>query len=235
MVNDYSSTIAIVYARYNSSRLPGKVLYQIGGSTIIGHCIKKLQQLNGLRIVVATSSEATDDPISEWAQEKSIDVERGDLFNVAMRTVKCLEARECDTFFRINADSPFLQTELLQQAFRSFYEHKDVDLVSNIVNRTYPYGIAVELVNAGSFLRSVKNFDNAETEHITTHFYKRIQDYRVISLTNQEDLSQERFVIDTGEDWADMQQLYSFDRNIFEYNISDLVLIKRKIRELRNI
>src|SRR5690606_34983304 len=87
---------AIVFARYNSSRLPGKVLYKLGSKTILGYCIDKLKNIPNIGIVVATSREESDSPIIDWCITNNVDFFRGDLKNVASRTYNCLLQKPCD-------------------------------------------------------------------------------------------------------------------------------------------
>lgn len=223
--------LAIVYARYNSNRLPGKVLFEIGGDTILGRCVRKLKEVDGLRIVIATSNVQSDDPIVDWAAKSSVDVFRGDLDNVALRTKQCLQEFDCEAFFRVNADSPFLQPSLVNIAKSRYQGNPSSDIVSNILERTYPYGIAVELVKTSTFLKFVGQFNAQESEHITSFFYKYADQFKIESLKLGEDLSKYRFVLDTPEDWSDLQRLYDFDKRIFDYNIADLIRTKGKLHE----
>jgi spore coat polysaccharide biosynthesis protein SpsF len=171
---------------------------------------------------VATSDQPTDDPIAAWCAAQGVTVFRGDLDNVAARTQACLKRFPCDAFFRINADSPFLQADLLSQAIEVFERHQP-DMVTNVLERSYPYGIAVELVKSETFLKHAPEFKGDENEHITSHFYRRREQFKIENIRNNEDLSSKRFVLDTREDWENLQRLYLRDQNIFNYNLSQLI------------
>ena len=215
---------ALIFARYNSSRLPGKVLFKLGDETIIGTCVRKLRKLEVIRPIVATSSEPTDDPIAEWCRTNGVDCFRGSLDNVAARAADCLRQFPCDAFFRINADSPFMFGELLQEAMIRFERHTP-DMVSNIVERSFPYGIAVELIKAQTFLNRVAFFQNEENEHITTYFYRRKDLFKIELIKNSVDLSGYRLVLDTHEDWARIQTLFNNHKDIFDKSLNELIKI----------
>ena len=57
----------IVLCRYNSSRLPEKILLKISGKTILQHIIDRLLCVKGGHpICVATSREKDDKPIIDY-------------------------------------------------------------------------------------------------------------------------------------------------------------------------
>jgi spore coat polysaccharide biosynthesis protein SpsF len=221
---------AIVYARYNSSRLPGKVLMEVGDQTILGICVEKLRPVKNLKIIVATSDQETDDPIVAWCKANNTLFFRGSLDDVAARTSACLKANPCDAFFRINADSPFLQPALIEEAV-AIFEEEDYDIITNIQQRSYPYGIAVELICSSAFLREAEKFSAFEKEHITSFFYNRPDNFRIRNIRNTVDLSNHRFVLDTPEDFEKLLNLYKKDNNILKYDLLNLLKITKSDEE----
>jgi spore coat polysaccharide biosynthesis protein SpsF len=224
---DLKTYNALIFARHNSSRLPGKVLFTLGGETIIGLSIRKLKMINNVNVIVATSEAKTDDLVAAWCEENDVEVFRGDLDNVARRTEACLKAFPCEAFFRINADSPFMQADLLQEAINRYEGRDHVDLVSNVAERTYPYGIAVELINTSTFVKHVPEFRGDENEHITSYFYRRKNEFAIEVIKNDEDLSGYRFVLDTPEDWVEIQELYKNNNQIFNNTLTELIKINK--------
>jgi spore coat polysaccharide biosynthesis protein SpsF len=218
---------ALIFARYNSSRLPGKVLFELGNTTILGIVVKKLAKIDGVHTIVATSDRATDDPIARWCAANNVDIFRGDLDNVADRTDKCLQANPCEAFFRINADSPFLQPDLLKKALSTYQEDTKPDLVTNILERTFPYGIAVELIGHKVFSDHVRNFTGDQSEHITSYFYANKEKFTIRNIRNNVDQSMYKFVLDTPEDWEQLKDLYEADETIFDHNYLELITINK--------
>jgi spore coat polysaccharide biosynthesis protein SpsF len=215
--------VAIVLARYSSSRLRGKVLFQLGGETILGICCRKMASVPGVQVVVATSDDPSDDPIEAWAREQGVAVHRGSLNNVADRVASCLQKYPCDAFFRINADSPFLQIDLIKSSLDAFHAAPDTDLITNVQERTYPYGIAVELIRTASYFSSLRKFAGSENEHITSFFYRNASSFNILNLRHESDLSQHRFVLDTPEDWEHIQALYAQNPSLFSLNLIQLI------------
>lgn len=214
-------------ARNNSTRLPGKVLFEIGKTSILGIVVEKLKRIKKLKVIIATSVEATDDPIDEWCKRNGVDIFRGSLDNVAERISGCLQNNPNDAFFRINADSPFLQPGLLTRAIEVLEQDTQTDIVTNVLERSYPYGIAVELIKSQVFIDHAANFNDAQKEHITSYFYKNHEKFKIKNLRLEENLSSYKFVLDSPEDWETIQDLYHSNNDIFNLNIQQLITIKQ--------
>src|SRR5690349_6731305 len=77
---------AVVHARMSSRRLPGKVMRKAFGIPILGHLLERLGRCKGLDgVIVATSSDATDEMIEKYTKEHGVSCFRGDLDDVAAR------------------------------------------------------------------------------------------------------------------------------------------------------
>ncbi|MFT4540866.1 MAG: spore coat polysaccharide biosynthesis protein SpsF, partial [Planctomycetota bacterium] len=76
------NAVAIIQARMSSTRLPGKVLMPIVGRPLLWHIVHRLQQCRELdKIVIATTTEDSDDPIEAFGKEHGVMVVRGSLDN----------------------------------------------------------------------------------------------------------------------------------------------------------
>ena len=72
--------LAILQARMSSRRLPGKVMRPLAGAPMIGRQIERLQRAKRLDgVVLATSTDASDDPLVDYGQGLGVQVYRGDL------------------------------------------------------------------------------------------------------------------------------------------------------------
>ena len=59
--------VAVVQARLGSSRLPGKVLLEIGGRPVLERVVTAARAVPGVdRVVVATGRAAADDAIAQF-------------------------------------------------------------------------------------------------------------------------------------------------------------------------
>ena len=70
--------IALIQARMDSRRLPGKVLMPLGKKLVLEHVVDRVSRIEGIdAIVVATSIEEADNPIQAWCQRNKINCFRG--------------------------------------------------------------------------------------------------------------------------------------------------------------
>ena len=65
----------IVLCRYNSSRLPGKILKEINGKPLLSYILERLKlSRQSDQIIVATSDQPTDDPIAEFCKKGPVNI-----------------------------------------------------------------------------------------------------------------------------------------------------------------
>ena len=106
----------IILCRYNSSRLPGKILKQINGKEILTYIYERLLLSNySNQIVVATSNNSDDDIIEEFCKTNQINCYRGSKDNVAQRFLDCATAFRFDYAVRINGDNILLDSHLIDK------------------------------------------------------------------------------------------------------------------------
>ena len=64
--------LCIIQSRMSSNRLPGKMLMELNGKTLLGRVIDELRVLKISKIIVATSTEKEDDDIESFCDRKKI-------------------------------------------------------------------------------------------------------------------------------------------------------------------
>lgn len=152
---------------------------------------------------MATSDRPVDDALATFSLNASIDVFRGSIYDVAHRVLTCATVSGADYFLRVNGDSPFLDHTLVTQGIE-LCNAGDADIVTNLINRTFPYGISVEIVKTKALADAYKRMQTPDDrEHITKYFYNHLADYRVCSITSPyPELKTARMVVDTEHDLA---------------------------------
>jgi spore coat polysaccharide biosynthesis protein SpsF len=214
----------VVQGRMSSRRLPGKVLMRIGGKTLLQQLIEGCRQVADVDgLCVATSDHASDDPIARHCMELRVDCHRGPLEDVAARFVEAATAMAFDAVVRISADSPLIDPRLIQHLIRRYRQQGDCDLATNVLRRTYPSGMSVEVIRAETLGRAHPMMDAAEREHVTTFFYAHRDQYRIVSVEREQPLAGAKFSIDTPDDHRRIAALVTrLDRPYWEYGIEEL-------------
>ena len=106
----------IVLCRLDSSRLPNKAMFHLpNGQLVIEYILRRLTEGTCFPVVLATSDQATDEPLRDWAEGNSVPYFQGSKVNVANRFVECAEQFNFDYAVRINGDNVFSDPNLVTQ------------------------------------------------------------------------------------------------------------------------
>ena len=203
------TTLAVLQARMTSSRLPGKVMAPLLGEPMVSRQVERIrrsQRIDG--IVLATSTDPSDDPLVELAASLGIAVVRGPLDDVLARYVMAVEEHEPEVVVRLTADCPLTSPTVIDAVIEQFLA-ADVDYCSNTLTPTFPDGLDAEVVRA-SVLVDVAGVsdDAAEREHVTLGVYRRSERYRLANHAGPVDLSSLRWTVDTPDDFAFVTSVY---------------------------
>ncbi len=204
---------AFIQARLSSTRFPGKVLAPFRGRTVLGHVVERCAAAVGLeRVVVATSTDPTDDAVAAHARERGAAVFRGPLEDVFGRLRACLLAHPADWFFRVSADSPLVDPAIMKAMLPLAVP--GLDLVTNVFPRSFPKGQSAELLRAAAFLAvDPAVLTASQREHVTTAFYDHPERYRILNVeSGRPDWPGAPLVVDTREDLARLEAAYPAGR-----------------------
>ena len=183
---------AFIYARLDSKRFPGKVLSMIKNMTLLEILFRRSKYCEFTDCYLLTSDRNIDDALCNHANSLGLNYIRGDAYDLTKRTQKAITVTGCDYFIRLNGDSPFIEPELINFDIENI---ENVRFVSNIFHRTFPYGIAIELIDSEFYLSSLKtNINKDDLEHVTKHLYKL--NGKFLSITQDINQSDSEIVID---------------------------------------
>ena len=203
------TTLAILQARMTSTRMPGKVLAPLAGRPSILRQIERIQRASRLDgIVVATSSDSSDDVLVEVLEAEGIAVVRGPMDDVLARFILAMDEHQPTAVVRLTADCPLTSPVVIDEVIEHFWA-TGADYASNTMKPTYPDGLDVEVVKA-QVLREVaaESTDPPEREHVTLGVYRRHDRYRIENVVGKQDLSDLRWTVDTPEDYRFVSEVY---------------------------
>lgn len=203
------NTSIIVQARMTSTRLPGKVLLPLGGKPMLARLVERLQRVRlANTIVIATTTNAADEPIVDLCRRLGVPCHRGSERDVLARYAEAAGTHQADVVVRITSDCPLIDPALID-AVIARYQQNDADCVSNMLPPTWPYGMAVEVFSARALAEAhAEASAPAEREHVTPFLYARPQRYRLRNFASPTDLSGQRWTVDTPEDYELVQRLF---------------------------
>lgn len=208
------TTVAIIQARMTSTRLPGKVLAEINGRPALAYMLARVRRARRLDALwVATTVNATDDPVADLCSSLEIPVFRGDEGDVLGRYAAAAAAAKADAVVRLTADCPLSDPAVIDEAVLLFAEG-DFDYLSNVMKRTYPDGLDVEVFTRETLLACERGAALPfHREHVTPYMrtgaYKDIPtgDFKVGHIMAPADFSHLRWTVDTVADLAHVRTL----------------------------
>lgn len=147
--------LAIVNARYNSSRFPGKLmqpLYQ--GRPVLDLFFERIKKVQAMdEFVLATQDEPINRPLWKIAEKHKIPVFTSNLpklpsgaEDVLGRTKEVAEKLHANTILRVTPDNPCLHYELIHRVLLQYYMNRNgLGYTSNCWYKGFPRGMEVEV------------------------------------------------------------------------------------------
>ena len=194
-------TVAIVQARMGSTRLPGKVMRQVGGHRVIDLLLHRLSQATEIdEIILATSERDVDTPLAEHVAALGYRIARGSEDDVLSRYATAVDSTDAEIVVRITGDCPLVMPELVDQAVARFKETQGLDYLSNVAPPSYPDGFDIEVITAASLrIAHEQATDPFDREHVTP-FLRREDRFTREAITAARDLSHIRLTVDEPDD-----------------------------------
>lgn len=203
-------TVIIVQARMTSTRLPGKVMKRVLGKPLLEYQLERLQRVKlADEIVIATTTNQTDEPIVELCNSLSVACFRGSEDDVLSRYYGAATAHKADLVVRVTSDCPLIDPQVIDTVIDYCLQNQShYDYVSNSLERTYPRGMDTEVF---SFSTLQQAFGEAtaqpDREHVTPFIYRQPARYRLGHVIYSEDCSHHRWTVDTPEDFELIQKI----------------------------
>ncbi len=204
------TVLAILQARVTSTRLPNKVLAPILGQPMLARQIERLRRATTLdKLVVATSDDASDDPLAALCASIGVPCHRGSLNDVLARFQgACAAFGPADHIVRLTGDCPLADPAVIDAVVRHHLA-SGADYTANAIQPTWPDGLDVEVMRAPVLQRA---FDEArlpsEREHVTPYIHKHPEWFRVEHVKGDRDLSTLRWTVDEPADMAFVTAVY---------------------------
>ena len=201
--------LAIVQARMGSSRLPGKVLMQIGNTSVLEFLLQRLSKASSIdEIVVATTDQVQDNDIEGVLRNSQYKFFRGSENDVLNRYLSAALTFKADIVVRITGDCPLVDPQLVDDCVAELLA-KDLDYVSNCnnVSNPLPDGFDVEVFTVSSLLLLQKiSIIPAYKEHVTFGYFKTGL-FSIGSVEYDHNFGDQRVTLDYSEDFEVISEI----------------------------
>lgn len=184
-----------------SSRLPGKVLRDLGGKPVLAWVVDAALAAAGPDdlILVATTSERDDDELARFCKERDLPCVRGPDEDVLSRFLLCLSLFPVHTVVRLTADCPLLDPEVIGTVLAAF-EADDLDYLSSVQSRTLPRGLDVEVVTSEALKAIEPHARGFHRTHVTSYLYAHPSEFKIGKIGFSPPAADLRVTLDTEDD-----------------------------------
>lgn len=242
MSSDNPHVVAIIQARMGSTRLPGKVLLDIDGISMLERVVDRVRRAQTINeVVVATTLDKEDDQVAHLCERNDFQFVRGPNEDVLKRYVQAAKQFGADVVVRITADCPLMDPDVIDKTVANFLEHiSEVDFGSNRgageIRRTYPIGMDVEVFSLEALERAGAEAHEAyQREHVTPYLYEQPGRFRTGTIDSGGDFGQLRWTVDTTEDLEFVRQIYQRLGGSGTFGMVDILEILKREPELNEI
>lgn len=195
--------VAIIQARMGSTRLPGKILKEVNGKTLLEYQIERVQRsININEIIVATTTNETDDSIVRLCRKLGIACYRGSEQDVLGRYFEAATDYGANVIVRLTSDCPLIDPIIIDDVIHCYQSNQDLlDYCSNTIKRTFPRGLDVEVFSYEALENAHENaILDCDREHVTAYIYTNPAQFHLDGFEYKQDLSHYRWTVDTIED-----------------------------------
>lgn len=226
----------ITQARMTSTRLPGKVLMKVRAKPLLEYHLERLSK-SGLQVIVATTTNQSDDPIAELCNSRNLACFRGDELNVLSRYYYAAIENKLDVIVRVTSDCPLVDGELIKSSVAKYLDAGDDWLyASNSLKRTFPRGFDFEIFSLTmlkeAFSKATLTY---EIEHVTPYFYQnKHSQTHLLSIEKPVDDSGFRLTVDEPDDFKLIEKLIT-DYRCDLMNVDQICELLNKHPELKQI
>jgi spore coat polysaccharide biosynthesis protein SpsF len=234
--------VAIIQARMAASRLPGKVLKELGHLPVLGWMVVRARRAALIdEVVVATTTDPSDDPVAAYCRENGITFSRGSMNDVLDRYYQAAKAHRAEVIVRLTADCPFIDPDMMDDNLTEFLSAEPrLDFAANRMpppfTRTIPIGLDAEYCW----------FDGLETvwreaaekhhrEHVMPYFYEHPERFNLRHFTHDPDYGHLRWTVDTPEDLALLRSIVAHFPRRDDFSWQEVLAIVQQYPELAQI
>lgn len=217
--------VAIIQARMDSTRLPDKVMLDIAGYPMLVRVVERTRRAKTVdAVVVATSTDTSDDAIETLCRQKSYPYFRGSSHDLLDRYYQAAKQNDASVIIRITADCPVIDPDVIDTTVNAFLgiaegeaEMPTIlnwDLAANRLpppwGRSYPIGLDTEVCSFDRLQLAWQIADQPyQREHVMPFFYEQPDRFQILHVTHDPDYGSFRWTVDTPEDLELLREIFT--------------------------
>ena len=207
---------AIIQARHNSTRLPGKMSKDLLGKPLIARVVEQVSYSKLLNhVIVATSDEESDNVLADLCETYRFKCYRGSLDNVLKRFIDAAEKYNIDVILRITGDNPLTDPDLIDSVISEYKSNPTLDYINNVHRQGSVHGSGCELVTTDALKRAYTEAVDSDKrdeflEHVTLYIRKNRDRFKTKMFYPVKQLSKPEisYSVDYPEDFKLVEKIY---------------------------
>lgn len=213
--------VAIVQARMGSSRLPGKVLMDVGEKPLLWHVMRRVKAASLVdETVLATADNEENRPIVDFAKSYGLPCYAGSETDLLDRFYQPCKAHNADIVVRITADCPLVDPAIIDKTIDHFMANQDsVGYLYSNSAHDLPDGMDVEVFTMKTLETLWETVEGVfEREWFTTVMRDQPERWRHGVLEHGIRCRSARLTVDYPEDMELVRQVFAAldnDKTIF--------------------
>lgn len=239
-MNNDPNIVTVIQARTGSTRLPRKVNLPLAGKPLLVRMVERVL-LSGMSgtVVVATTTDPSDDPIADLCLQNGFNVFRGHPTDLLDRHFRAALEYDAGAVVKIPSDCPLIDPRIIDKVI-SYYlkNHYRYDYISNLHPASYPDGNDVEILSLPvlkiAWENAAKNF---EREHTTPYIWENPDKFRIGNVEWEDGRNysmSHRFTIDYIEDYLFIKAVYDELYDVKpDFSLDDILTLIERKPELR--
>ena len=226
--------LAILQARMQSTRLPGKVLKFIGKDTVINFMLNRLKRSKLIDdIIVAIPNDKKNIILEKYLKKKKFKVFKGSNENCLDRYYKAAIKANHDAIIYITADCPFMDPQIIDKMI-TIFKNKNLDYITNVHPPTFPDGMDVEILKFDLLKKVKRKATSKFDKEMVTSYVQKIKNLKKYNYKNFKNLSHIRLTLDQSEDLVLLEKIF-LELNRNNFNLKDIMNIINKNPDLLKI
>ena len=202
-------TVAIVQARFGSTRLPGKVLKPLGSANVLQHVLRRCRKIPSVdSVICATTTSVRENEIVAVAETENVEVFRGSEADVLGRYYLAAQESNAEIVMRVTSDCPLIDPGICEQVL-ALRDAESADYACNNMPPSWPHGLDCEAFTMSALEEaSLYAIDEYDREHVTP-WIRRSSQYKIVNLRRPKSSRHIlRWTLDYPEDYAYFQALF---------------------------
>jgi spore coat polysaccharide biosynthesis protein SpsF len=196
-----TKTVCIIQARMASTRLPGKVLLDLNGRSVLSYSVERCLAIPSVDEVCCAIPETADcDPIAEEAKRCGATITRGSESDVLERYYQAAKHLNADVILRVTSDCPLIDPNICNQVLQRMAEEK-ADYACNSIPPSWPHGLDCQAFTFSWLERAHREAtDPFDREHVAPFIRKHPDARKVNFMSNDPSMVHHRWTLDTPAD-----------------------------------